>query len=144
MMGTEQKMGHPRRFGSDVELTQAMSDYLVYAEEHGRFPSIAGFCVFAKMTKDTFYQNRNYYPDAYKMARLMLEDAVLSLNEKLTTRAIFYLKNAFDYKDVTDQRMLTPDPVDALQLDNLSTDELLKFQELLKKASDPQDDAKPK
>lgn len=127
--------GHPRRFATGDELIQAFKDYLAHAEQNGRFPSIAGFCVFADITTETYYSQREYYNDAFKKGELMLEEAVLSLNEKLTTRAIFYLKNKFKYRDVTEQNINQKAEVKVTNLDNLDDKDLATMEAILAKTT---------
>jgi hypothetical protein len=128
--------GQPRRFATGDELVDAMKEYLEYAEQNGRFPSIAGFCVRADLTYETFGKCKEYYPEHHKKCWLMLEEAVLSLNEKLNVRIIFYLKNKFNYKDVTEQTIKVHDPIKTVNLDKLSPTELATMEAILQKAND--------
>lgn len=137
MINTEQKMGKPRRFATGDELVAEMKSYLEDAEQRGRFPSVAGFCVFADFGKTTYYECRNHYREAFEKADNMLEEAILSLNEKLNVRIIFYLKNKFGYKDVTEQNVNAKVEAQVVNLDNLTPDELRSIETLLKKANDP-------
>ena len=112
-----------------------MAEYLQYAEANGRFPNIAGFCVFAKMNHDTYYSSGRLYPEAYKFVQDMLEDSVLSLNEKLTQRIALYLKNKFGYRETMEQTIKVPEPI-TVNYSKLSTEELIQMKALLDKAND--------
>jgi hypothetical protein len=126
--------GQPRRFATGEELKEAMKKYL----RLGRFPSIAGFCAFCDMTPETYYQNRNYYPDAFKIIEMLLEDAVLNQHPTLNARVSFYLRNKFrdQYQDVIEQTIRVPDPIKTVNLDKLSPTELATMEAILQKAND--------
>lgn len=124
--------GQPRMFTSGDELKAAMKQYL--KKSMGRFPSIAGFCVFCDMTKETYYQNREYYPDAFKIVEMMLEDEVLSQHPTLNSRVSFYLRNKFsdEYKERVEQAIFTPEPL-KINYDKLSEEELRTIKDILDK-----------
>jgi len=95
-------------------------------------PNIAGFCYFAKINTDTFYEyknNRQEFSDCIKMIETKLEDSIL--NAKDTIKSIFYLKNKFKYVDKTEvattntHELLESKSVDELQ------DELKKLQNII-------------
>ena len=60
--------------------------------------NISGFCVFADITRDTFYEYETYYPNSYKKAKQALEDRAINY-KGAPAMAIFYLKNTFGYQD---------------------------------------------
>lgn len=88
--------GQPRAFATEQDFKDKFAEYILYCIEKKRFPNIAGFCVFADIVRDTYYAQQEYYSDAYKMTRDMLEDEVLQDN---TYRMQLYLKNTFGYTD---------------------------------------------
>ena len=88
--------GQPKKFKTKEELQDKFDEYIQYCRDNKRFPNIAGFCAYNRMTRDTFYQQKKYYSDTYNTIRQILEDEVLQDN---TYRAQLYLKNTFGYKD---------------------------------------------
>lgn len=123
--------GQPRRFANGSELEQAMKDYLAQGD---KFPNLAGFCVSADLNYDTYYMNKEYYPESFKNIELMLESAVLNVKPELTTRGIFYMKNKFkkDYQDRVEQAIFTPEPL-KINYDKLSEEELRTIKDILDK-----------
>lgn len=93
---SERGKGQPRAFDSAEAFQNAFMEYIDYCIEKKRFPNIAGFCAFKRITRDTFYMQKEYYSDTYNIVRDVLEDEVLQDN---TYRAQLYLKNVFGYKD---------------------------------------------
>lgn len=115
-----------RKWQSSDEMIEAVIEYIDHCRQVKELANIAGLCGYHRITRDTFYQHQNYYPDAYKMARELLEDRVI--NGRNTAMSIFYLKNAFGYADkiehvnditVTDSRLAdaTIDQLQALLTD---------------------------
>lgn len=90
--------GQPRKFKTAEELQKTFNDYLDYCIEEQRLANIAGFCVFADIDRQTYYNQKNYYFDTFKRIEYSLEDH--TINAKINdTFKIFYMKNKFDYKD---------------------------------------------
>jgi hypothetical protein len=87
-----------RKFATEKDLESAFCSYLGMCNERVRFPNIAGFCVYSDMTRDTFYQQRRLYPDAYNKIDASLEDATLNTPGSVAI-AIFYLKNRHGYQE---------------------------------------------
>lgn len=123
--GTNGK-GQPRAFNSGDELLECLYEYMNYCEQMKRFPNIAGFCVFNKgnkknflINKDTYYKQKEYYSDAYRICNDILEDGVLQDN---TYRAQLYLKNKFGYSDKVENLNHTTD----IQLSEEEADRILK------------------
>lgn len=131
---TKNSRGQPRRFQSGEELERAMVDYVQWCIDAQHMPNVAGFCIHCDMTDETFYQQRNYYPESYKKVQLLLETAVI--NSKYVNEAfrIFYMKNKFKYRDKVETEISTPEPIKIVRLDNLSDEELLTLEALTKKA----------
>jgi phosphorylcholine metabolism protein LicD len=95
--------GQPRAFKTGEEFINAVDEYILYCINNKRFPNIAGFAVFKdgkiknkRITRDTYYQQKEYYPKEFNMVEQILEDNVLQDN---TYRAQLYLKNKFGYSD---------------------------------------------
>jgi hypothetical protein len=93
--------GQPRAFATADELMQSFADYILKCMEHNQIPNVAGFCVFADITRETFYKQQDYYPDAYQKIRQALEDRTVN-NDKSVAMSIFLLKNHFNYSDRPD------------------------------------------
>lgn len=86
-----------RAFKDGKEFVDKFLDYIQHCKDNEKFANIAGFCVFTEIHKDTYYAQRDYYSDSFKKVEAILEDS--TLNDKNTTRSIFYLKNKFGYAD---------------------------------------------
>jgi hypothetical protein len=89
--------GHPRSFKDGKAFQDRFNEYLSDCKDNEYFPNIAGFCVFADITRETYYKQKEYYSDTFKKIENSLENT--TLQDKNTTRAIFYLKNKFGYAD---------------------------------------------
>lgn len=94
----KQGRGQPRKFDSGEELISKLRVYIKYCEEKNRLPNIAGFAVYCDMNVDTFYAQKDYYSEAYKVCQAILEDGVIN-GKANDTMKIFYMKNKFNYKD---------------------------------------------
>lgn len=89
-----------RKFETEKDFQDKFDNYIQYCIDKERFANIAGFCVYCDMHRDTFYEQDKIYPDTFKKVQSALEDT--TLNDKNTTRSIFYLKNKFGYADKVD------------------------------------------
>lgn len=85
-----------RAFKTNDIFKQKFIDYIEHCNDKERFANIAGFCVFADITRGTFYEQEKYYSDTYNKVRNMLEDETLQKN---TYMAQLYIKNTFGYSD---------------------------------------------
>jgi hypothetical protein len=88
--------GHPRAFETAEAFENKFIEYITYCIDKKRFANIAGFCAYCRITRETFYKQKEYYSDTYNIMNDVLEDEVLQDN---TYRAQLYLKNKFGYKD---------------------------------------------
>ncbi len=88
--------GKPRAFKTAEEFENKFMQYIKYCRDNKRFSNIAGFCAYCRVTRDTFYAQKEYYSDTYNIIQNILEDEVLQDN---TYRAQLYLKNKFGYTD---------------------------------------------
>ena len=83
---------------------ELLNKFVEYLEHCGKnkikMPNIAGFAVFAGITKQTLYNYKHdeRYKDAFDAIALMHEDSILNSKENIIMR-IFYMKNKFDYVD---------------------------------------------
>lgn len=90
--------GHPRSFKDEQEFKNKFDEYIELCIKQERLANIAGFCVFADITRETFYNQEQYYFDTYKKIQDILED--YTINAKINdTFKIFYMKNKFSYRD---------------------------------------------
>ena len=92
------KIGRPRRFQTEESFQNAILEYLKVCEDRKDLANKKGFCVFADITEDTFYEQEAYYPESYKKASHALEDRAINY-KGAPAMAIFYMKNAFGYQD---------------------------------------------
>jgi hypothetical protein len=86
-----------RAFKDDKAFSDSFKKYIDKCIKEELFANIAGFCVFADITRETYYKQKDYYSDTFKKIENSLENC--TLQDKNTTRAIFYLKNKFGYAD---------------------------------------------
>lgn len=136
----KQTRGQPRRFSEGQDLIDHMLAYVKECKSKKRLPNVAGFCVYCKMSKETFYQHRGYYPDAFDMVNSILEDHVINdhfVGEKLR---MLYLMNKFGYTNRSDQVLNVPNTIKVANLDRLSEAELLAMKSMLEKAEEADDD----
>ena len=94
--------GRRRKFETEEDYEQAIEDYKDKVRYFREVPNKAGFCYFARISRDTYNEYRERYPDAHKELEEYIENAwIQRLAGTTPTGAIFYLKNAFrhDYKD---------------------------------------------
>jgi hypothetical protein len=110
-VGTEKKKydhpGQPRKYMPD-DLEQKFMEYLEWCAEVKRpVPNIAGFCRYADINKDTYYNYRNMdeYSEHIKRIENALEDE--TINCKDTIRSLFHLKAKFGYKETQDINIKT-------------------------------------
>lgn len=91
--------GKPRKFKTDKDFYDKFKEYIKYCNTQERLPNVAGFCVYADINRDTFYDQKAFYLDTFEKINQMLEDE--ALNNKFTTDTlkIFYMKNKCGYKD---------------------------------------------
>ncbi len=88
--------GHPRAFKDDNAFRDKFLEYVKYCNKEERFPTIVGFCVFADITRETYYKQKEYYSDTYLKTRHMLEDEIW---QDKTHRGPLYLKSVFGHTD---------------------------------------------
>jgi hypothetical protein len=88
------KMGRPRRFKTEQEFQAAYEAYIRHCYDSKMMPTKAGFCAYAGLTRETYYQQRNHYPDTFHAIDLCLED--FAANQHSFT-GIPSLPNALQY-----------------------------------------------
>mgnify|MGYP001172525641 CR=1 FL=1 len=87
-----------RIFKDENEFINKFTEYVDYCEENKKLANIAGFAVYCKICRDSFYAQKEYYPQAYSMVNDILEDYTLNADLYHTLK-IFYLKSKFNYND---------------------------------------------
>ena len=95
--------GKPRRWPTEQSMQDSFQAYICHCAEKKLQPNISGFCVFADMTRDVFYDYRPRYPNTYHKIRLALEDTLVNYNAftGLTNPAMAIVqgKNTFGWDD---------------------------------------------
>ena len=100
--GPLQVMGQPRRFPSEDDFQRSFIEYIQHCADKQFLPNVAGFCVYADITKETFYKQQEYYSDSYKKIRQALEDSLIQherFGQKNPAMAIVQGKNTFKWDD---------------------------------------------
>ncbi len=127
--------GHPRAFENDDDFINKVKEYIFVCEnEWKQYPNIAGFCSFAGICRDTFYQQKEYYPDTYKKVQDILENVAINSRNASDTMKIFYLKNKFKYRNVVDNQLEVEPSDERLDFSDITTEELRTVIEILDKA----------
>ena len=90
--------GRPRRWADAEAYEKDINEYLQECEANGKLANIAGFCVFADITRETYYAQKEYYSDTYKKNEDKLENYALN-HDMAPAVKIFYLKNKCGYRD---------------------------------------------
>lgn len=106
--------GTPRKFNTGEEFEEKAVEYVEFCSQNAQFPNVAGFCVFCDMHKDTFYSQRDIYPDSYKKVEQLLENAALNSRAASDTLRIFYMKNKCGYADRTQTDLNVAGTIEAL------------------------------
>lgn len=129
--------GQPREFENEQAFLDAILEYVTLCNTKWLWiPTITGFCVHRGITRETFYQQKQYYSDAYKKGRDMIENAVWAHSHVSDALKIFYLKNAFNYADKIDHTQNIEATIETKpDFSKLSVDELKVLKEIAKKVS---------
>lgn len=96
--------GQPRHWKTPEDLERDFAAYIDDCKTEGKFPNIAGFCVFCKVHRDTFYSYKAdlpEYADTIKKIEEILEEVSIQFGAGAKNPAfmIFYMKNKFGYAD---------------------------------------------
>ena len=99
--------GTPRRFKTEKDFWDTALKYLKNCEQRERLANIAGFCVFADIHRDTFYQQKEYYSDTFVKIQQLLEDEAINCKHIGDSFKKFYMINKFrnDYVDRIEQNI---------------------------------------
>jgi hypothetical protein len=88
-----------RIFKTEAEFVKKFKDYLKYCEKNEDMPNIAGFCVYAKIAKNSYYSQKKIYPDGFSQVEDMLENAVINAKKVSPAMKKFYMENKMNYND---------------------------------------------
>jgi hypothetical protein len=88
-----------RAFKTEKDFKDKFIQYIEYCDTKERLPNVAGFAVYADINRDTFYAQKEIYPDTFKKLNDMLEDEALNNKYTNDTLKIFYMKNKCGYRD---------------------------------------------
>ena len=98
--------GRPWKFATEMDFMEAFVRYIEHCSKANDLPNISGFAVFNDMSKDTFYQQAERFPDAYKKVRDALEDRLQNYHhyQSNPAMAIVQGKNTFKWDDRAGQQ----------------------------------------
>jgi len=91
-------VGGPRAFSTDKDFKEKFVEYVDYCRKKQLLANIAGFAVYCDMCRDTFYAQKEYYPETFSKVQDILEDYTINAPIKDVFK-IFYMKAKFNYKD---------------------------------------------
>lgn len=93
--------GKKRIFSDGNVLFNKFLAYIEHCHEIEYLPNVAGFCRYCDINRDTYYEQKNFYPDTIQKIEGILEDEALNSRAVNDTMKIFYMKNKFsnDYRD---------------------------------------------
>ena len=91
-----------RKYNPD-ELYIKFQNYIDDCIENNKLANIDGFCIFANMDEQTYYnykKQEQYFDSIKKIESLLLDETIQKgFNSKNPTFIIFYLKNKFGWVD---------------------------------------------
>ena len=97
--------GQPRKYTPDT-LEDVFNDYITYCTDNNRLANIEGFCIFAKMDSQTYYNYKDMkdYFGSIKRIEEKLLDYTMQKGFEARNPAftIFYMKNKFGWVDKTE------------------------------------------
>lgn len=97
-------LSNPPIFKTEEDFLNKFEEYIKYCEANKRFANVAGFAVYGKFCRDTFYATKDRFPTAGKMIDDILEDYTLNADIYHTLK-IFYLKVKCKYNDHNGENM---------------------------------------
>lgn len=94
------KVDKRRIFKTSEDFINKFEEYVNYTLGKERLPNVAGFARYCKINRDTFYDQKEYLPEAFGYIDTILEDEAINGRTNDTFK-IFYMKNKFKeiYKD---------------------------------------------
>ena len=99
-MEERKKPGPERNFKTAEDFINKFEEYVAFTLGKERLPNVAGFARYCKINRDTFYNQKEFYPEAFNYIDTILEDEAINGRTNDTFK-IFYMKNKFRdiYKD---------------------------------------------
>lgn len=94
-------------FETEEDFRFIFDEYILKCKEEKELANIAGFCVFAGIGRQTYYDQEERYPYTFKRCSDVLEDRAINCKDINDTFKIFYMKNKCGYKDKTDVEAVT-------------------------------------
>lgn len=91
-------MSRTRCFETEEAFKNKFLEYIDYCKANKQLANIAGFAVFCDINRDSFYQQKEYYPETFGKVQDILEDFTINVDINHILK-MFYLKCKFDYKD---------------------------------------------
>ena len=94
-----------RKFKTAQEFEYKFFEYLDYCKGKERLANIAGFCVYCRMNRDTYYAQKDYYSDTFSLTDCVLEDEAINCKSIGDSFKKYYMSNKFNWceKQVIDQ-----------------------------------------
>ena len=94
-----------RKFKTAKEFEDKFFEYLKYCKDNERLTNIAGFCVYCRMNRDTYYAQKEYYSDSFGLTDCILEDEAINCKHIGDSFKKYYMSNKFNWceKQVIDQ-----------------------------------------
>lgn len=99
----------PKKIRAKLNPTKLRAEFEAYIDEciiRKRFANVAGFCVYACISRQTFYNYRSdpNYNLVMDYIDNVMEDEALNVEHRRYPIAILYLKNKFGYADKVENR----------------------------------------
>ena len=116
--------GKPRRWPDGDSFYTDAKAYAELCREDKRLCNVAGFCVYADITRETFYAQKNYYPDAFARVENLIEDEAINCTFVHNKIVAMYLNNKCGYVNRTESENINVnvgvDAADRALLDRVS------------------------
>lgn len=103
-------VGKPRKYKTEQELLDKARQYFELCDENKVLPDKAGLRIYVDLSKSTYGEYKEKYPDALRYIEDYIESCwARRLPYANATGPIFYLKNAFkeDFKDRVENDVTT-------------------------------------
>lgn len=74
----EYTAGRPKSFANEEDFQSKILQYFSLCDKHIRMPNRSGFCAFANVTRETYYKQKEYFPDTFDKVEGLFEDGFLN------------------------------------------------------------------
>jgi hypothetical protein len=71
-------VGKPRKFKDGETFLKAVEEYAIRCNDNDRQYNVAGFARSVPMNRDTYYAQKEYYPEEFGIAQVILEDELIN------------------------------------------------------------------